>query len=86
MAGQRDRAWDKKDRPCVPNVIKIMTLAARAKELTTDQKVVSSLIIGKKSKQNKQVLSSAEIWCIIYLLGYSVEEAYCRLEFDFARV
>ena len=36
--------------------------------------------------QNKQVLSSAEIWCIIYLLGYSVEEAYCRLEFDFARV
>ena len=36
--------------------------------------------------QNKQVLSSAEIWYIIHLLGYSVEEAYCRLEFDFARV
>ena len=75
-----------KIRGMILNVIKIMTLAARAKELTTDQKVVSSLIIGKKSKQNKQVLSSAEIWCIIYLLGYSVEEAYCRLEFDFARV
>ena len=32
------------------------------------------------------MLSSAMNRCIIQLLGYSVEEAYCRLEFDFARV
>ena len=35
---------------------------------------------------NKQVISSAEVSCIITVLGYSVEEAYCRLDFDFARV
>ena len=34
----------------------------------------------------KQVMSSAEESCIITVLGYSVEEAYCRLDFDFARV
>ena len=32
------------------------------------------------------MLSSAMNMCIIEMLGYSVEEAYCRLEFDFARV
>ena len=32
------------------------------------------------------MIPSAEIMCIINVLGYSVEEAYCRLEFDFARV
>ena len=32
------------------------------------------------------MLSSAKKPCIIQLLGYSVEEAYCRLGFDFARV
>ena len=63
-----------------------MILAARAKELTTDQKGSQFFSYPEKSMQNKQVLSSAEIWCIIHLLGYSVEEAYCRLEFDFARV
>ena len=36
--------------------------------------------------RNKQMLTSAANKCIIQLLGYSVEEAYCRLEFDFARV
>ena len=35
---------------------------------------------------NKQMLSSAKKPCIIQLLGYSVEEAYCSLGFDFARV
>ena len=39
-----------------------------------------------RAQENKQVIPSAEIMCIIQLLGYSVEEAYCRLEFDFARV
>ena len=32
------------------------------------------------------MLTSVANGCIIQLLGYSVEEAYCRLEFDFARV
>ena len=32
------------------------------------------------------MLTSAANGCIILLLGYSVEEAYCRLGFDFARV
>ena len=36
--------------------------------------------------RNRQMVSSASEKCIIQLLGYSVEEAYCRLEFDFARV
>ena len=34
---------------------------------------------------NKQMLPSVRKTCII-LSGYSVEEAYCRLGFDFARV
>ena len=37
-----------KNPGAVANVIQIMILAARAKELTTDQKVVSSLIIRKR--------------------------------------
>ena len=32
------------------------------------------------------MLTSVANGCIIQLLGYSVEEAYCGLEFDFARV
>jgi len=32
------------------------------------------------------VVSSAEKSYIIIMLGYSVEEAYCSLGFDFARV
>ena len=32
------------------------------------------------------MVSSAEKSCIIIVLGYSVEEAYCSLGFDFARV
>ena len=32
------------------------------------------------------MLTSAMNMCIIQLLGYSVEEAYCSLGFDFARV
>ena len=42
--------------------------------------------INKTGIRNKQMLLSAMNMCIIQLFGYSVEEAYCRLEFDFARV
>ena len=71
------------------NVIKIMTLTRRQRELTT-KKRWSVLLILKDINvigiRNKQILLSAMNMCIIKLLGYSVEEAYCRLEFDFARV
>ena len=36
--------------------------------------------------RNRQRVPSASEKCIIKLLGYSVEEAYCSLGFDFARV
>ena len=71
------------------NVIKIMALTRGQRELTT-KKRWSVLFILKVINiigiRNKQMLSSAMKMCIIQLLGYSVEEAYCRLEFDFARV
>ena len=77
-------------QPCLRgNVIKIMTLTRRQRELTT-KKRWSVLLILKDINvigiRNKQILLSAINMCIIKLLGYSVEEAYCRLEFDFARV
>ena len=61
-----------------------------AKETDRQRKVVSFLLSREKflqtGIQKRQMLSSASEKCIIQLLGYSVEEAYCRLEFDFARV
>ena len=57
--------------------------------LITRKAVVSLSYIGEywnKGTQNKQMLSSAINMCIIQLLSYSVEEAYCSLGFDFARV
>ena len=71
------------------NVIKIMVLIRGQRELTAKKRWSVFFIlkaISKKSIRNKQMLSSAMKMCIIQLLGYSVEEAYCRLEFDFARV
>ena len=71
------------------NVIKIMVLIRGQRELTAKKRWSVLFIlkaISKKSIRNKQMLSSAMKMCIIKLLGYSVEEAYCRLEFDFARV
>ena len=57
--------------------------------LITRKAVVSLSYMGEdwnKGTQNKQMLSSAINMCIIQLLSYSVEEAYCSLGFDFARV
>ena len=66
-----------------------MTLARGQRELTAKKRWSVLFIvkgINKTGIRNKQMLSSAMEMCIIQLLGYSVEEAYCRLEFDFARV
>ena len=61
-----------------------------AKETDRQRKVVSFLLSREKflqtGIQKRQMHSSVSEKCIIQLLGYSVEEAYCRLEFDFARV
>ena len=52
--------------------------------------VVSLLACRENYQQtgirNRQMFPSVSKKCTIQLLGYSVEEAYCRLEFDFARV
>ena len=52
--------------------------------------VVSLLACRENYQQtgirNRQMFPSVSKKCTMQLLGYSVEEAYCRLEFDFARV
>ena len=66
-----------------------MTLAKEQRRLTTRKRWSVFPYPRRESIpgiRNKQMLSSAKKMCIIKLLGYSVEEAYCRLEFDFARV
>lgn len=71
------------------NVIKIMVLIRGQRELTAKKRwsvLFRVKVMNKKGIRNKQMVTSAQKRCIIKLLGYSVEEAYCRLEFDFARV
>ena len=66
-----------------------MTLSKEQRRLTTRKRWSVFPYPRRESIpgiRNKQMLSSAKKMCIIKLLGYSVEEAYCRLEFDFARV
>ncbi|MBP5168195.1 MAG: hypothetical protein ILP14_03220, partial [Oscillospiraceae bacterium] len=48
VEGSNPSAPARKKPPSCTNVIQIMILAARAKELTTDQKVASSLVIRKR--------------------------------------
>ena len=66
-----------------------MTLIGGQRELTAKERWSVFFILkvtNKKGMENKQMVTSAQKRCIIQLLGYSVEEAYCSLGFDFARV
>ena len=65
-------------------------IGQKAKGTDYHRMVVSLLACRENYQQtgirNRQMFPSASKKCTIQLLGYSVEEAYCRLEFDFARV
>ena len=65
-------------------------IGQKAKETDYHRMVVSLLACRENYQQtgirNRQMFPSVSKKCTIQLLGYSVEEAYCRLEFDFARV
>ena len=74
--------------PGKPNVIQIMTKAEEQEDRLSEQ--MTGPLFNRRGRAhfcigNKQMLPSAGKTCII-LSGYSVEEAYCGLAFDFARV